>query len=757
MSNVKAAVGSEKQFSPQPRDLYQKNLQGLSGNIRVDVDASTKSQDLARSLGVLGNAVEAEFISKEKNKEKIGIYDAEKVIEGRSEEDLKKLSAIELLHSYGGMRSADNPYAVVTVEKMRGKYLGARAKTEYDVWRKDQPPVKEASEEVARYTKYVQDNYGEVSGVATDQEAFQKGFYDTFIPDQKEKADNFIKEKSTEMDITRKGMALAKISEIIENANNLTPQELQDSIAKVFKEGRLAGQLPKDKFELAGYTIDKYASLWGNREGLQQLLTNTPVGVDPTTYEPVMLGNYYPAHDAYRMAEIRETHVKNEALRKKQDPLKKLTIPELYAHKDTLYATDIKEFNVMAPFIDTLITEKEKAEKEQKITQMQKDSEGFVKKEMEMFIYDQLEARSNNWTRTAMGAPRYDSLGAIPPFHYKTLDSSGKVIDKEIKVTQEMMDTVVWREVQRLEQDTSLSTEEQFNHLYDLFGWGLASGAKEMYKNTITSALSTITPDQKMTPQLQRSLDLYQASPEQFHELFNKEASSTVAAIVTLGNSRGNFEEGIMLYATTKDKRNDEKLMAQVKKDINQQITLDTTLKGFVGLDGGAVNITTSLSSNSAIRQQVEELATTLMLAGRDANTAVKESLESVKKVNYVYRGTAVPKSIFNEFPVENKGDLGKRTLDHMVINYCTSKGLEESFAYVEWDYTRNQLVINNDARYDINDIQWEASERLKELQAEWEKQKTLPEYQDVTLEELKKPKDITLPGWEGIEIDTNQ
>ena len=737
MSNVKTAVGIEKQFSPQPRDLYQKNLQGLSGNIRVDVDASTKYQDLARSLGVLGDTLEADFISKEKNKKKIGIAEAERIISSQSEEDMMKLSAIELLNNHSEHSIADNPYAITTIEKMRGKYFGARAKTEYDVWRKDQPPVKEASEEVARYTKYVQDTYGEVSGVATDQEAFQKGFYDNFIPDQKEKADGFLKEKANEMDVIRKGSALAEATEIMENAKQFTPTEVAERLTNLFKEATLAGQSYKDKWELAGFITDSYAKLYGDVDGLQQIREETLIGsVDPKTGNPLRLSDFYPASDAYRMAEVRAFQINNEEMRTETERLKGLTIPELHAYKDELFETDIKEFNKMLPSVTALITQKEQEEKKQKAAQIQVSAERYVQQEAEAFLQAQFEAKTKNWTITSSGAPRYDSLSAMPPIPYKTIDSQGNIITKEFRMTKELADGIVWKGVQQIEQDSSLSPKEKFDRVFDLFGWEPASGAKEMYKNTITSALTTITPDQKMTPQLQRSLDLYQTSPEKFHELFGKDATAITSAILTLGNSRGNLEEGIMLYATTKDKRRDEKLMTQVKTEINRHISLDTTLEGFKGIDGNLLDIRMSLSANSTVRMQVEELATTLRLAGLDTKTAIKDSVESVKKVNYIYKETTVPKSIFNDLPVENKGYVGKLALDHIVANYCNETGMQEAFIRVEWDFERNQLVINNDPRYTVNDIQWEALERLKEL----EKGQAQSGSRNVTLEDIKRP-----------------
>ena len=212
-NSVVGAIGTEKQFSPQPKATYEKRLASLPARFDTSGIGSDGMQ-LARSLGVLGDTIAAAGVSGEKNKEKLGIAEAERIVSGRTEGDLKKLTAIEMLHNYGNFDVSDNPYAIATVEKMRGKYFGAKAKEDYMSQRSQQPPAKTADEEVQQFNQFVGQQYGQVANVSSDPAAFQKGFYDSNLANQIDVAHTRSQEIDLERKAILKGSTQAALGEI---------------------------------------------------------------------------------------------------------------------------------------------------------------------------------------------------------------------------------------------------------------------------------------------------------------------------------------------------------------------------------------------------------------------------------------------------------------------------------------------------------------------------------------------------------------
>ncbi len=745
MSNVKTAVGSEKQFSPQPRALYQKNLQGLSGNIRVDVDASTKSQDLARSLGVLGDTLEADFISKEKNKKKIGIAEAERIISSQSEEDMMKLSVIELLNNHSEHSIADNPYAITTIEKMRGKYFGARAKTEYDVWRKDQPPVKEASEEVARYTKYVQDTYGEVSGVATDQEAFQKGFYDNFIPDQKEKADGFLKEKATEMDIIRQGSTLASLSETAERGNIDSKEDIAKKLNETFGASNLAGASSGERVKYMDEFLDNFVMVTGDYEKAKYLAENVILGTD-LTGNPIKASGVIPLSSYFRKAEVRTGQLNRERFYKTLKDLETKPIAEIYAMSADWEKNDPHWFQVMAPHLKGVIDARERAEQKAKMDKANSQVDSHVKGLAQQSLNYQYEGYLAGSTHAFDGNAVASSFSFLPKIPYQKYDKDGLVEEKEYSFDRaEVFQFVNQKTVEIAQSD--MSPEAKNEAFLKLYNWPPADQVKGAYKMAVDTALDNLNTDRLQTnakgailsDQALSAIDMYKTNPEMFTGIFGQDTATKVATLATLSQGAGSLEGGVASYASANDKRKDPVRLQEAKTKLASYISTESTLKGFTSLTGESVEL--KLAGNASLHKQVEEQAINYVLAENLApKTAVEKSLENVRKSNYVYRDTSVPKSIFNGIHVENKAARGQQTLNWFVEDFKQETGVEDAYISTEYDSIREIFIIRGGGTFKshtVNDITWQGNEMLRQ---EYEQGKAQSGSRNVTLEDIKRP-----------------
>ena len=141
------AVGTQRQFTRQPVATYQKSLRNL-----VDSQGIVKSgagDRLYNAVTGLGSNI-MKYASSEEDRARARTVEAEPLINAATEDDWKKLSAIELLNKYGQFQLADNPYAVAAIEQARGKYMSEKFSQQYQITMA-QDPVKEQDKERERY------------------------------------------------------------------------------------------------------------------------------------------------------------------------------------------------------------------------------------------------------------------------------------------------------------------------------------------------------------------------------------------------------------------------------------------------------------------------------------------------------------------------------------------------------------------------------------------------------------------------------
>lgn len=184
MSNpVSAAIGTQRQFAIQPKSVYQQNLKALSvGNgisQKTDLDAAL----LSKSLGILGSAIYDESIAADKRElEQFTTLEAEKLIAGKTPEDLAKFDRIQALqHSDKGYDLTDNPYAMATLDQSIGQVAAASAK---ERWASENPGTpKSINEAIQSYDGMLQETYGSFKESVRNGVAFDKGFYDGYQRD----------------------------------------------------------------------------------------------------------------------------------------------------------------------------------------------------------------------------------------------------------------------------------------------------------------------------------------------------------------------------------------------------------------------------------------------------------------------------------------------------------------------------------------------------------------------------------------------
>ena len=749
-SNVSNAIGTQKQFFPSPQGTYAKRLNQVAGNIEVQADTSNSGLLLAQALGTLGDAITTEETSREKRKEQLGISEAERIIAGRSEEDLKKMTAIEMLNNYGQFDTADNPYAITTIEKMRGKYLGARAKNEYELEvRQKEGIAKTTEEEVARYNKFIREKYGQYVSTTSDTEAFQKGFFDNHIVDQVEQANNQIKEKSEELDAIRKGTTEAELSQLVNNGFNLDAKSLAGGYNKIMAQNRLANASPTERIEQTKQFLRDYVQMTGDYTKVDYLATNGVLGVDDKG-SPIKIKDVINLQDYKRAAELRTNQIYGERLQKSlQDLQAKGSMASVNKQYDIWKKQDPSWFNVMVPYRNNLEEYYAKLEEQKLKNEMKMSVDEHLRQMSFGVLEDQYRAYEAGNNKDSQGYVVASSYSDLPKFSYQTLDASGNPSDKKYEWSKEDVNVFIEGKLHQI-MSSGGSPEERSAKIMKLLLFPPAQHYADTIKMQLNSAIDSLTVDKLgkdskgnpvLTGQLQDSIKMYQTDPEAFQHLFGEDTTKNLETLQLLSQATGNVKEGVALFAQGRDKRNDVEFSRRVHGEISRRLGF-TRLRGFKNVDGSVSKVDTALASNRSIMRRVESLAENLMFSGMTSENAVHTALEKVRKTSYVWRDTAVPRTIFNGIRTQNKAAIGKQVLDYYINDFAKKTGVNPMHIMTEYDVDRNVFKLSGGGAfltYSINDITYTGNRILDDMV---KKDKKNPPGKNVTLKDVqgKKP-----------------
>lgn len=237
MSNpVSAAIGTQRQFAIQPKSVYQQNLKVLSvGNgisQRTDLDAAL----LSKSLGILGGAIYDESIAADKReREQFTALEAEKLIAGKTPEDLAKFDRIQALqHSDKGYDLTDNPYAMATLDQSIGQVAAASAK---ERWASENPGTpKSINEAIQSYDGMLQETYGSFKESVRNGVAFDKGFYDGYQRDVLQVAHEAHQRINNEARAKGQRTCNVKLQGLVAGADTMDTEAFVQSFGEITRE-----------------------------------------------------------------------------------------------------------------------------------------------------------------------------------------------------------------------------------------------------------------------------------------------------------------------------------------------------------------------------------------------------------------------------------------------------------------------------------------------------------------------------------------
>lgn len=699
-SNVSNAFGTQRQFSARPQAAYERSLNKVAASATVAAPTGNDGIRLAQSLGVLGNALDGQLEAREKNLDKVCLADAERVSAGLTDSDWRTKTALTLLNEKGAFNTADKPYAVAMVEKMRGKYFSAQADSEYQLWRKDKGNPKTAADEAAQYQKFMHDKFGEVSSIASNAEAFNAGYFDNFIPQTVKHVNDHIKQKSEEYDVSRVGGTQAALGNIALTYNTMDAEQTTAAVNKAISDAQVAGG---DSAEI--YTnVEKFVSEFAERSGDVDKLSNMfeNVMVPDGKGGMVKLGSKVDMSHAVKIAETVKRSRWDKEVDDKKNSLLQMSVDQIHAEFDRMEKEDNHLFQTMAPLRDTIITERKTAEEK-------------VKKQQRKALAQQLgESAKTDYVRQRLGLYVNGASADIygKPIEQSTGDFAGKVkvpdpenpgSTKDVTITQSDINMAVQNQLEYYASQ-NLPDGELADASFKLLEWGPAKDYADSFKQVMTSDLGSLSLDKLgrdgdgnavLSGNIKSAMVMFHSNHDRFANVFGESVAKKIATLDLIRGGTGSLEEAVDIYAKSRSNRESADIREKVDKAIGNMMP-QLALDNFTTLDGASVSLDVEKGYNWDMGERVRSVAEALLYGGYSEDEAKDLAAKYARNTYFSYRGSAMPKGLFEQLAVDDKMTNGKYVLDDTVSFYKKEHpDLADSAIWVDYDESTGVYTVN--------------------------------------------------------------
>lgn len=255
-TTISNALGTEQQFTPRADNTYQGNYQGLSA-VQAQASSNSRGLELAQNMLRLSDALNNYMVSHERYKDEMGHLAAERMVNSETPEDIQKLNTIDAAQQYGYADASANPYFRAYAEKIRGGFLAARMKQEYDQ-KYSMTPAKSLGEEAQRYQKFSSDwKADKLQGDAgpANAVAFNDGFDESQLVNMNTLSSQWVTTKHKEDIINTMASVKSKIGQVVMQSGELLKKNgmLTSAVQSIFNEARLMGVPAENRVQLAEY------------------------------------------------------------------------------------------------------------------------------------------------------------------------------------------------------------------------------------------------------------------------------------------------------------------------------------------------------------------------------------------------------------------------------------------------------------------------------------------------------------------------
>lgn len=602
---VQNAVGTQRQFTRQPVATYQKSLRNL-----VDSQGIVKSgagDRLYNALTGLGDNI-MKYAASEEDRARAKTVEVEPLINAATEDDWKKLSAIELLNKYGKFQLADNPYAVAAIEQARGKYMSEKFSQQYQITMAEDPiqdPEKERQRYQEEKQKFLEDNKNE----SYDVEQFYTGFWKSNPQDLLDITNQKVAEKSKNLDIMRRATFEADSSTYVRENKDKSPEEFTKGLQDMLNNSVLMSLPLPDRKKGMENILEEIAKYDGSPDKIRQcaevIITNNNDGTKPVKVKDVIDLNTY-----IRMAGDTALARPNEWMNQQYEKMLRCkSVSELDEYWKGLSKEAQEMMNPKYGQMRMGLVRQEEEEKKAKIRENQK----------------RLAANTKSQAADIALIRHLDGKAAAT---YCTPDQAYDAAMRKLAGTQPG-DAKTFAGVLYWSPNSRMRSEY-----------------KDAFQNAILGSSASEMADSSNPQSVVNAIALYEYNPALFAANFGKELASNIQAIRALSDFKGSTEAGFEFFCEGRDNMARSEQLKQDAEDFASKAMSSGDNVDL--LDANTPSTTASAPITADAFSNVSSTALKYLRACTQDDDAAKYLLNTMLSKNYcVYNGNPMPKALF--------------------------------------------------------------------------------------------------------------
>ena len=637
-TEISNAIGTERQFTPQPDGVYQGHYQGLG--VSQGASAQPKVLDVADSMAKLSEALQGYTVNHEKYLNAKGEIEATDMINGMSAGDIEKLNAIDAAQLEGYADSAANPYFTAYAEKLRGNFLGARVRQDYDA-KYAMEPAKSAEEEMKRYSNFMnewRDTYLKNSA-PQNQLAFDRGFYENSMVNMGNLASTWNKKKNEEDVVVTMAQVESDLGDVIANSGELLSKDnhsFSDAVQTALNPVRLMGLPPQYRQKLVSDFVNQVIDT-GHipLKRLEQMLDNVVV-------QTSMDGTVTKMGDLVNRQSIRTINLANNIRydnKCKEDLLKKYGDNKQYdkflSEADALKDKDPEEYRFRMSLAPEVYSRQKAKENEEKAIARERaayarrtlggGSSGSGSSSSKLTNPQDFKEMLSVWQEGG-------TIFRGRPMSSYNVDKDGFYDELNNQVVYLVQNGAISNldRLMRMPQASQLKEDIGKQFVYSLDAIKVGEDGHAAYDENTQHLLNFLTYNAKST-----------------EHLFGKDVADRAHILAGLVRFTGDFQKGVDLFATWNGVPDDEKQSwkEQVK---DQLVATNYVVNGVENLDveesaqdvpvWGDANLESSMVTMGAIFAKQRGSAYSGL---NDAGSCLQDNF-------YYYKGAVMPKDILN-------------------------------------------------------------------------------------------------------------
>ena len=601
------AVGTQRQFTRQPVATYQKSLRNL-----VDSQGIVKTgagNRLYNAVTGLGDNI-MKYASSEEDRARAKTVEVEPLINAATEDDWKKLSAIELLNKYGKFQLADNPYAVAAIEQARGKYMSEKFSQQYQITMAEDPiqdPEKERQRYQSEKQKFLEDNKNE----SYDVEQFYTGFWKSNLQDLLDITNQKVAEKSKNLDIMRRATFEADSSTYVRENKDKSPEEFTKGLQDMLNNSVLMSLPLPDRKKGMENVLEEIAKYDGSPDKIRQcadvIITNNNDGTKPVRVKDVIDLNTY-----IRMAGDTALARPNEWVNQQYEKMLRFqTVKELDDYWKELSPEAQEMLNPKYNQRRMGLVQQEESEKKAKIRENKKYHAQMMKsQEADIALMRHREGKASATYCTPDQA--YDAamraLEGVQPGDAKSI-----------------ADILYWSPNSRMRSEY-----------------------KDAFQNAILGSSASEMEDSSNPQSVINAINLYEYNPALFAANFGKDMASNIQAIRALSDFKGSTEAGFQFFCEGRDNMARSEQLKQDAEDYASNAMSAGINVDLLNADKPSETVSVPITVDSF--SNVSSMALKYLRACTQDKDAADYLLQAMLSKNYCsYNGNPMPKELFDQ------------------------------------------------------------------------------------------------------------